>query len=240
MMGVRSYLERPDDLAELRETTAFPTKAPSAFQPRSSANLPILPVAPLLEPEMISSREDVRRDVEDMRSDYIHAVETRVPTPTTIFEVAQTQPGSMTPSATPRATRSSTAHGNDDNQIYQLSSALSESDHLHPTTPVSKNRTSPYPAGDFRNSSLPEITDMKTEVMCNYLHQQQLERMWSNGGREEGVLLKKSKEEYTCCPSDLQLQANGLFDAVKRLNVRVCRLTRPYGNNADSPVCNDR
>ena len=241
-MGVRSYLEHPDDIAELRETTASLTKAPSAFRPRPSANLPVLPVALLLEPEVFSSREYVQRNVEDMRPDYIHAVETSDPLPSSIFEAAQAQPEYMTPSANPTANRPLTAHENDDTSISisRLPSAPSARDHLHPTTQVSRNRTSLYPAGDFRNSSMPDIIDMKTEIMCNYLHQQQLKRMWSNGGCEEGVLLKKSREEYTCCPPDLQLQANGLFDAVKGLNVRVCRLTRPCGNNADSPVCNDR
>lgn len=70
---------------------------------------------------------------------------------------------------------------------------------------------------------MPDINDMKTEIMCNHLHQQQLKKMWSNGSHEEGVLLKKAKDDYTCCPPDLQLQRNGLFDAVKKLNVRVCR-----------------
>jgi hypothetical protein len=78
-----------------------------------------------------------------------------------------------------------------------------------------------YPAGDFRNSSLPDINDMKAEIMCNYLHQQQMKKMWSNGGHEEGVILRKSREEYTCCPTDLQAQKNGLFDAARKLNVRV-------------------
>jgi hypothetical protein len=106
--------------------------------------------------------------------------------------------------------------------ISQPSSSLGENDSLQPATAVSGNRASLYPAGDFRNSSIPDINDMKAEIMCNYLHQQQMKKMWSNGGREEGVILRKSREEYTCCPPDLQFQKNGLFDAARKLNVRVC------------------
>jgi hypothetical protein len=87
---------------------------------------------------------------------------------------------------------------------------------------------------------MPDINDMKTEIMCNYLHQQQLKKMWANGSREEGVLLKKSKDDYTCCPSDLQLQRNGLLDAVKKLNVRVCKYAQSCVANTNFPVCNDR
>ena len=105
--------------------------------------------------------------------------------------------------------------------ISQPSSSLSENDGLQPATIVSGNRASMYPAGDFRNSSIPDLNDMKAEIMCNYLHQQQMKKMWSNGGQEEGVILRKSREEYMCCPTDLQAQKNGLFDAARKLNVRV-------------------
>jgi len=66
-----------------------------------------------------------------------------------------------------------------------------------------------------------DLIDIKTDVMCNWLHQQQLERMWSNTGIEEGVMLKKARDDYMCCPKDLQLNRGGFFDAVRILNVRV-------------------
>lgn len=78
-----------------------------------------------------------------------------------------------------------------------------------------------YPTGDFRNSALDEISEIKSDVMVNYLHQQQLEHMWSDGKPGEGVILKKSRDQYTSCPADLSQCEGGFFDAVRKLNVRV-------------------
>lgn len=66
-----------------------------------------------------------------------------------------------------------------------------------------------------------DLVELKTDVMCNWLHQQQLEKMWSSGRRGEGVLLKKARDNYMCCPKDLQVERKGIFDAVKNLNVKV-------------------
>ena len=60
--------------------------------------------------------------------------------------------------------------------------------------------------------------------MVNYLHSQQLEKMWTNGGLEEGVMLKKAKDNYMCAPKDLRTVEGGLFEMVRRLNVR-CAMT---------------
>ncbi len=78
-----------------------------------------------------------------------------------------------------------------------------------------------YPSGDFRNAAVDEIADIKADVMVNWLYQQQMERLWTTGDRGEGVLLKKKRAEYTCCPQELQQDYAGLFDAVVKLNVRV-------------------
>ena len=89
-------------------------------------------------------------------------------------------------------------------------------------TPRTSRPASLYPAGDFRNSALEEIIDIKCDVMVNWLHQQQLESMWSSGGPAEGVVLKKTRDNFTCCPSELGEVRGELFDAVRALNVRVC------------------
>ena len=78
-----------------------------------------------------------------------------------------------------------------------------------------------YPTGDFRNSRLDDITEIKCDVMVNWLHQQQLERLWTSGGIGEGVVLKKSRDAYVACPEELSRVRDNLFDAVQRLNVRV-------------------
>lgn len=78
-----------------------------------------------------------------------------------------------------------------------------------------------YPSGDFRNANLESINEIKSDVMVNWLHQQQLEMMYTAGGRGEGVVLKKFRDSYACCPTELSYERGGLFDAVRKLNVRV-------------------
>jgi hypothetical protein len=107
-------------------------------------------------------------------------------------------------------------------------------------TPKATRPRSQYPDGDFRNSSMADLVELKTDVMCNWLHQQQAEKMWSNNGRGEGVMLKKARDDYICCPKDLQAERDGLFDAVKKLNVKVSVLKIGYPSQLTSSVCNDR
>ena len=66
-----------------------------------------------------------------------------------------------------------------------------------------------------------EINDIKCEVMVNWLHSQQEEKLWTAGEEEEGVVLKKSRGMYTCSPADLADDQAGFFQAVQTLNVRV-------------------
>jgi hypothetical protein len=97
-----------------------------------------------------------------------------------------------------------------------------------------------YPAGDFRNAASEDILEIKCDVMVNWLHQQQLERMWTHGGPGEGVVLKKIRDSYTSCPAELATQRGDLFDAVQRLNVRVAmtvntRVIRLFLTRQDLP-----
>ncbi|KAK8210886.1 glycosyl transferase family group 2-domain-containing protein [Phyllosticta capitalensis] len=64
------------------------------------------------------------------------------------------------------------------------------------------------------------MNDIKCDVMVNWLHSQQEEKLWCTGEPEEGVVLKKSRGEYACCPSDLADEENGFLSAVQELNVR--------------------
>lgn len=78
-----------------------------------------------------------------------------------------------------------------------------------------------YPVGDFRNSQSEDLNEVKCDVMVNWLYQQQMERLWTAGGIDEGVVLKKSRGQYTCCPNDILDEPYGFFKAVEALNVRV-------------------
>jgi hypothetical protein len=78
-----------------------------------------------------------------------------------------------------------------------------------------------YPQGDFRNSALEEVLDIKSDVMVNWLHQQQMEKLWTSDMPSEGVVLKKTRGNYTCSPGILHREVGGLFDQVVAMNVRV-------------------
>lgn len=66
-----------------------------------------------------------------------------------------------------------------------------------------------------------EINEIKCDVMVNWLHSQQEEKLWTTGEPEEGVVLKMSRGKYTCSPPDLADEPVGFFKAVETLNVRV-------------------
>ena len=89
-------------------------------------------------------------------------------------------------------------------------------------TPWGSRPASLYPVGDFRNSQADDINEIKCDVMTNWLYQQQMERLWTAGGHDEGVVLKKNRSAYSSCPADLVDEPYGFFKAVETLNVRVC------------------
>lgn len=90
----------------------------------------------------------------------------------------------------------------------------------HASRPSSR-RSSMYPQGDFRNSALEEVLDIKSDVIVNWLHQQQMEKLWTSDMPGEGVVLRKTRGSYTCSPGILKREAGGLFDQVAAMNVRV-------------------
>ncbi|OCK81960.1 hypothetical protein K432DRAFT_294338 [Lepidopterella palustris CBS 459.81] len=89
------------------------------------------------------------------------------------------------------------------------------------SSPFASRPVSIYPVGDFRNAAMEEINEIKCDVMVNWLHSQQEEKLWTTGEPEEGVVLKKSKGSYACSPSDLAEERAGFYKAVETLNVRV-------------------
>ncbi|KAL9094552.1 MAG: hypothetical protein Q9165_003111 [Trypethelium subeluteriae] len=100
-----------------------------------------------------------------------------------------------------------------------------------PKFPFSPGQTpgmSPYASqpGSRPASMYPseEMTDIRCNVVVAHLYQQQLERLWTSGADDEGVVLKKGRGQYTACPSELTQVEGGFFDAISALNVR-CALT---------------
>jgi len=96
---------------------------------------------------------------------------------------------------------------------------------LEPGTPtvgsIHESQLSSYPVGDFRNNEKDELRDIKCDVMVNWLYQQQMEMLWTAGAADEGVVLKKARGTYTCCPADVMEEPFGFFKAVEMLNVKV-------------------
>ncbi|KAH0542307.1 hypothetical protein FGG08_003244 [Glutinoglossum americanum] len=78
-----------------------------------------------------------------------------------------------------------------------------------------------YPEGDFRNGAEDEIAEIKADVMVNWLHQEQMANLWANRASGEGVVLKKKRGVYSCCPPELRYHDGGFFDAIESMNVQV-------------------
>jgi hypothetical protein len=78
-----------------------------------------------------------------------------------------------------------------------------------------------YPSGDFRNRDSGSILDIKADMMVNWLHQQQVERLWSAELPGEGVVLKRARDNFACSPSSLRNEPNGFYDNIVAMNVRV-------------------
>lgn len=71
------------------------------------------------------------------------------------------------------------------------------------------------------------VDEIKHEVMVNYLFQQQCSHLWvgDNSGELEGVLLRKSRNNYMACPP--QLATSQFATACAALNCQVSE----YFNN---------
>jgi len=68
--------------------------------------------------------------------------------------------------------------------------------------------------------------DLKCDIMVEYLHQQQEQLRWTTpGGYDEGVVMKRSRDAYICCPPELEQIQGGLRDHVQTLNVKVSQCT---------------
>jgi len=91
----------------------------------------------------------------------------------------------------------------------------------------------PWPSRPGSVAGDTEFNDTRCEIMVSWLHQQQVEKTWSdNHAKDEGVVLKKTKGDYACCPESLYDEPKGFRKAVEMLNVRVspCHIAGRLGN----------
>ena len=240
---IRTRAQTSKEGVELRETSMTTSQATPNQQARAAVMAPVASVPPTFSKGGFTSKDASRHKVGKMRSNYRTAANSGISPPIRISSTADTQSSNGSGHSAMSHSPTLSAPNPDALSPLRPTNTLGASAMLHsqPSSDSLKTsqRASLYPAGDFRNSSMPDVNDMKTEIMCTYLHQQQLKKMWSHGGNGEGVLLKKSRDDYHCCPPDLQLQRGGIFDAVRGLNVRVSRKVVECITRADRPVCND-
>jgi hypothetical protein len=66
------------------------------------------------------------------------------------------------------------------------------------------------------------MTDIKADVTVSCLYQDLLRKLYAQDWNlAEGVVLKKSRNNYVCSPPQLREIPNGFFDMVTQLNVSV-------------------
>jgi len=64
--------------------------------------------------------------------------------------------------------------------------------------------------------------DLKCEVIATYIYQKAHAKRWmSNGAEDEGVVVKKTRDQFTAWPPELVERDDGIFAAISQLNVRV-------------------
>jgi hypothetical protein len=81
-----------------------------------------------------------------------------------------------------------------------------------------------FPFGDGSNSTV-HLIDVKTDMMVIWLYEQQLRKQYATGQHAfEGVVLKKARGDFTCCPPQMKLIPNSLHAMVTQMNVR-CAMT---------------
>jgi len=86
----------------------------------------------------------------------------------------------------------------------------------------------------------PTTTAVKCEVMIQHLRQRQMERLWTDGDVTEGVVLRRAKNDFICQPPELQQQAFGCYDEIRKLNVKVRCVVTACEWKLTQPGCNDR
>ncbi|KAF2154980.1 hypothetical protein K461DRAFT_105444 [Myriangium duriaei CBS 260.36] len=104
--------------------------------------------------------------------------------------------------------------------LEKAAAAVTETKKVAPSIAESRPDSQLFPSGDFRNNGADELRDIRCDVMVNWLYQQQMEMLWTAGAADEGVVLKKARGNYTCCPPDIMDEPFGFFKSIEMLNVR--------------------
>ncbi|KAK0652206.1 glycosyl transferase family group 2-domain-containing protein [Cercophora newfieldiana] len=90
---------------------------------------------------------------------------------------------------------------------------------------ASRHSPSIFPAGDYRNHDFDALNEVRNDMMVNWLYEQQLRKQYATGEDPfEGVVLKKSRGNFTCCPPHMAAIPDSLFVMIREMNVR-CAMT---------------
>lgn len=63
--------------------------------------------------------------------------------------------------------------------------------------------------------------DVKLDMVANFIHTKQEEKLWTTGAPGEGVLLKMARGTYVTCPLTLDEDGSMTYEAINQLNVKV-------------------
>ena len=86
-------------------------------------------------------------------------------------------------------------------------------------------RHSFLPAGDAPSGGSDTINEIRYDMMVNWLYEQQLREQLASGmDPYEGVVLKKARGTFTCCPPQMAAIPDSLFAVISQMNVR-CAMT---------------
>ncbi|KAH0367056.1 hypothetical protein KCU65_g4911, partial [Aureobasidium melanogenum] len=92
-----------------------------------------------------------------------------------------------------------------------------------------KTLTSPssarHESADFQSGAMQRLNETKYGIMVNHIWSQQSQLLWYSGGEDEGVVIKSGRDQFVCCPPDLE-RPGGFFEAIKALNVKPENLVR--------------
>lgn len=89
---------------------------------------------------------------------------------------------------------------------------------------ASSVRHSIFPTVDMMGSTV-SLVDIKNDMMVKWLYEQQLRKHYTLGEDAfEGCVLKKARGNFTCCPPQMSLIPNSLYEMVMHMNVR-CAMT---------------
>lgn len=90
--------------------------------------------------------------------------------------------------------------------------------------PASFRKSAIFPSVDASNSRY-SLIDIKNDMMVKWLYEQQVRKQYASGHSAfEGVVLKKARGDFTCCPPQMKLIPDSLYNMVIQMNVR-CAMT---------------